>query len=219
VTAPEPTRYGVERTIDACLRARSERRKRSYTLARPEALIAPLEAWLADELGGPVRIDALVRAPGGASKENFFFSLEQGGERRALLLRLDPGESIDETHRLREFQVLRAVEGAAPVPHVLAVDADAKRLERPSLVMERVGRPQPEVGGRTSGVGIAFEPELRGPWPTTSSPRWWGSTRSTGARASSPRSTSRARARAKPPAGGLAGGSARTPRTPSRSSR
>jgi len=162
VTAPQPTRFGVERTIDECLRARGERRKRSYRLTPPAALAAPLEAWLADELGEPVRVDALERAPGGASKENFFFSLELRGERRALLLRLDPGESIVETHRLREFQVLRAVEGAAPVPRVLAVDPDGKRLERPSLVMERVsGRPQPLAGSRTSGVGIAFEPELR----------------------------------------------------------
>jgi aminoglycoside phosphotransferase (APT) family kinase protein len=162
VTPDGVTRFGVERTVDACLRARSERRQRRYRLARPADLRAPLERWLGEELGAPVRVGALERAPGGASKENFFFSLESGGERRALLLRLDPGESIVETHRLREFQVLRAVEGAAPVPRVLAVDPDGVRLERPSLVMERVsGRPQPELDRRPSGVGIRFEPELR----------------------------------------------------------
>jgi aminoglycoside phosphotransferase (APT) family kinase protein len=162
VTDPDPTPNGVERTIDACLRTRSARRERPYRVARAEELRAPLEAWLAEALGRPGRVETLERAPGGASKENFFFVLAGAGERRELLLRLDPGESIVETHRLREFQVLRAVEGAAPVPRVVAVDAEGKRLERPSLVMERVpGRTQPELGGRPSGVGIAFEPELR----------------------------------------------------------
>lgn len=162
MTGSFPTPSGVERTIDACLRARALRREQPYRLARAEELRAPLEAWLGDELGVAVRVEAMERAPGGASKENFFFTLSTGDGPLELLLRLDPGESIVETHRLREFQVLRAVEGAAPLPRALAVDPDGKWLERPALVMERVsGRPQPELGGRPSGVGIAFEPELR----------------------------------------------------------
>ncbi len=152
----------VERTIDACLRARLERRRQRYRLSPLTELRAPLERWLGEVLGGEVRVRALERAPGGASKENVFFALERAGETQALLLRLDPGESIVETHRLREFQVLRAVEGAAPVPRVVAVDPDSVRLGRPALVMARVaGRPQPDVGSRPSGVGVGFEPELR----------------------------------------------------------
>jgi aminoglycoside phosphotransferase (APT) family kinase protein len=162
VSTPVATRFGVERTIDACLRARAERREQTYRVADARELRAPLEAWLGEIAGAPVKVDALERAPGGASKENFFFALAQPSGTSQMLLRLDPGESIVETHRLREFQVLRAVEGAAPVPRVHAVDPDGVRLGRPSLVMARVqGRTQPEAGSRPSGVGIGFEPTLR----------------------------------------------------------
>jgi aminoglycoside phosphotransferase (APT) family kinase protein len=162
VSTPDPTRFGVERTIDDCLRARAERRGRSYRVAEAAELRAPLEAWLGEIAGAPVQVFALERAPGGASKENFFFTLTQPGGTSEMLLRLDPGESIVETHRLREFQVLRAVEGAAPVPHVHAVDPDGARFGRPSLVMSRVaGRAQPESGSRPSGVGIGFESAFR----------------------------------------------------------
>jgi len=152
----------VERTIDECLRARAARREQPYQVATVEDVRAPLAAWLQEEIGGGTTVENLVRAPGGASKENFFFDCVHGDERRALLLRLDPGASIVETHRVREFQMLRAVHAVVPVPQVIAVDAEGTRIGRPSLIMEKVsGRPQPEVGGRPSGVGMAFEPELR----------------------------------------------------------
>jgi len=108
----------------------------------------------------------LRRSPGGASKENFSFDLEwsEAGQRRReeLLLRMDPGEAIVETHRLREFQLIRAVAGALPAPKVYWVDADGEWLGRPFLVMQRMpGKTQPELGGKASGVGIAFDPSLR----------------------------------------------------------
>ncbi len=151
----------VERTIDECLRARLVRREQPWRLARTEELADPLAAWMRDELGeGEVR--NLVRAPGGASKENFFFDRVTGGRSEALLLRLDPGASIVETHRLREFQLIRAAHGKLPVPRPIAVDAEGERLGRPAMVMERVtGRAQPAMGATTSGVGIVFEEPLR----------------------------------------------------------
>jgi aminoglycoside phosphotransferase (APT) family kinase protein len=151
----------IERTIRACLDARLRRRREPYRVVAPAELAAPLEAWLREEIGPDAVVRDLVRAPGGASKENFFFALSGG---RRLLLRLDPGESIVETDRRRELEVLRAVEGIVPAPRAVAVDDDGSRLGRPSMVMERVpGRSQPELGGRTSGVGMTFEPELREP--------------------------------------------------------
>jgi aminoglycoside phosphotransferase (APT) family kinase protein len=149
----------IERTIRECLDERLIRRREPYRVAAAGELREPLQSWLREEMGSDVEVGALLRAPGGASKENFFFELSDG---RQLLLRLDPGESIVETDRRREFEVLRAVQGIVPAPNVVAVDAKGARLGRPALVMERVsGRSQPELGARTSGVGIAFEPELR----------------------------------------------------------
>jgi len=150
----------IERTVRECLDARLVRRQAPYRVADAADLCSPLEAWLRDEIGPDVEVGALSRAPGGASKENFFFRAAG----RELLLRVDPGESIVETDRRREFEVLRAVEGLVPAPRAVAVDAEGSRLGRPALVMERVaGRTQPELGGRPSGVGIAFEPGLREP--------------------------------------------------------
>ena len=151
----------VERTIDECLRARLARREQPWRLATTEEIRASLAAWLGDELGAGEVVD-LTRAPGGASKENFFFDYVRDGRREPLLLRLDPGASIVETHRLREFQLLRAAHGKLPAPRPIAVDANGERLGRPAMVMERVsGRPQPEMGKSTSGVGILFEEPLR----------------------------------------------------------
>jgi aminoglycoside phosphotransferase (APT) family kinase protein len=154
----------IERTIRECLEPRRLRRQVPYRVASPAELRAPLEAWLREAMGADVAVGELVRAPGGASKENFFFTLTSG---EPLLLRLDPGESIVETDRRREFEILRAVEGVVPAPRAVAVDRQGSRLGRPALVMERVdGRTQPELGGRPSGVGIAFETEIREPLAT-----------------------------------------------------
>jgi aminoglycoside phosphotransferase (APT) family kinase protein len=152
----------VERAIDECLRARAARRALPYHVATTEEVAAALERWMSELYGTRARVERLERAPGGASKENFFFDLALPDGSQSLLLRLDPGESIVETHRVREFQILRAVAGALPAPRAVAVDAEGERLGRPSLVMAKVGgRPQPELGARTSGVGIAYEPALR----------------------------------------------------------
>ena len=150
----------IERTIRECLDARLVRREAPYRVASTTEVRGPLETWMREIFGSAAAVADLSRAPGGASKENFFFTLRS--EDRELLLRLDPGESIVETDRRREFEVLRAVEGIVPAPRAVAVDREGARFGRPALVMERVGgRTQPELGARTSGVGIAFEPSLR----------------------------------------------------------
>lgn len=151
----------IERTVASCLDARLRRREQPYRVVAPSEVEPILGAWLAEALGGAATIERFVRAPGGASKENFFFDAVTAAGVKPLLLRLDPGESVVETHRLREHQVLRAVEGALPAPRSVAVDADGIRFGRPASILERVpGRTQPPVGTRPSGVGIRFEPEL-----------------------------------------------------------
>ncbi len=151
----------IERTVAECLDARLVRRERPYRVVAPAEVEAALAAWLARELGTEVAIQRFVRAPGGASKENFFFDAVLSDRTLPLLLRLDPGESIVETHRLREHQVLCAVEGALPAPRSIAVDAEGAYFGRPASLMERVrGRTQPELGTRPSGVGILFEEAL-----------------------------------------------------------
>jgi aminoglycoside phosphotransferase (APT) family kinase protein len=104
------------------------------------------------------------RMAGGASKEQFSFQLRRaGGEREAMVLRMDPPESIVETCRHREAEVFRALAGAVPVPTARFLDGDGAHLGRPGIVtgfVEGVTSP-PASGTVVTGVGTAFTDEWR----------------------------------------------------------
>ncbi|MBQ0718886.1 MAG: phosphotransferase family protein [Gammaproteobacteria bacterium] len=131
----------------------------------------PLLEFLQGETGqADIVVANLKRLPGGASKEQFTFDLtwqpEPGKrETRRLMIRMDPTESIVETHRLRESQVLRAMWGEVPVPEVLWIDPLGEQLGHPALIasfLEGTVQPeQPENSEKMSGVGMYFKPELR----------------------------------------------------------
>lgn len=109
----------------------------------------------------------LHRLSGGASKEQFTFDLTWNEEpevrsSKKLILRMDPSESIVETHRLREAQVLTAMWGEVPVPKVYWVDPTDGHLGHPFLIAGFLeGTVQPEGGDKASGLGMYFEPGLR----------------------------------------------------------
>jgi aminoglycoside phosphotransferase (APT) family kinase protein len=109
-----------------------------------------------------VRISALARMTGGASKEQFAFTLEHAdaGTPERLLLRMDPWMGIVETCRGREAQLLAAFAEVVPVPPLRFVDADGEHLGQPGLITALVeGHTAPtdvEIRAVT-GVGIRFE--------------------------------------------------------------
>lgn len=161
-------RWQVERTIDECLTAKLKRRRGAdYALPALPDLTARLTAWLRDELGREVTAEGLRRIPGGGSKEMFFFDLVDGQSRQRRVLRMNPGESIVETHRLREFQVMKAFNGILPVPEMICVDAGGTRLGQSALVCGFVSgvakSKRPVKGGSVSGIGVGFPAELRAP--------------------------------------------------------
>ncbi len=165
-------RFPVEKAIDEVFtrklknRAQASRQEMDFT-----RLQKPLEKFLRDQTAQPdLEVQDLRRLPGGASKEQFTFALNwrnSNGEREnlPLMLRMDPRESIVETHRLRECQVLRAAWGEVPVPPVLWIDPEGKHLGQPALIAGflegTVQPPQPDNDERMSGVGLYFNPELR----------------------------------------------------------
>ncbi|HEY1969290.1 MAG TPA: phosphotransferase family protein [Pseudonocardia sp.] len=104
------------------------------------------------------------RMAGGASKEQFSFRLRRdGGEPEAMVLRMDPLESIVETCRHREAEVFRALAGAVPVPTPRFLDGDGAHLGRPGIVtgfIEGVTSP-PASGTVVTGVGTAFTDQWR----------------------------------------------------------
>jgi aminoglycoside phosphotransferase (APT) family kinase protein len=161
-------RWTVERTIDECLTRKLQRRRGDdYALPTLPELADRLTRWLQDESGAGVRAENLKRIPGGGSKEMFFFDFIDGDTRSRRVLRMNPGESIVETHRLREFQVMNAMQGTVPVPEMICVDADGSRLGQSALVCGFVGgvakSKRPAKGGNVSGIGAGFPAELRAP--------------------------------------------------------
>ncbi len=164
--------YRVERTIDEALTWKLLRRRGpDYRPPQIGELEVRLGNFLSSRVSGPFRIDELRRLPGGGSKEMFRFRLrrvEGGGTQveEDLILRMAPGESIVETHRQREFDVLSAMDGVVPVPPVHWVDADGSALGSPGMVcgfVAGVAAPTPVQGegGRISGIGAGFPAGLR----------------------------------------------------------
>ncbi len=120
-----------------------------------------MRLFAAHELSG-IRIEALARMTGGASKEQFAFMLHHDGCRAGerLVLRMDPRQSIVETCRGRESQVLAAMAGVVPVPPVRFVDADGEHLGQPGLItafVPGVTRPSELAGRSVSGIGTRFD--------------------------------------------------------------
>jgi len=108
-------RFPVERTLDQVLTRklveRADPREQSMDFSRLEPrLLDYLRSATGDARLG---IANLKRLTGGASKEQFTFDLRRSSGSSKLMLRMDPLESVVETHRLREAQILRAMQGSA----------------------------------------------------------------------------------------------------------
>jgi aminoglycoside phosphotransferase (APT) family kinase protein len=111
-----------------------------------------LREFLAEQLPGctDLGITNLRRTSSGFSRENWPFDVtwRPGGsgdaagalERAELIMRRDPVGSVLVTDRREEFAVLRALEASpVPAPRARFLDADGSFLERPAVIMDRVG--------------------------------------------------------------------------------
>ncbi|MGB3754456.1 MAG: phosphotransferase family protein [Parerythrobacter sp.] len=122
-----------------------------------------LEKFFAREEPGAT-IGDVSRLGGGASKEQFVFSLTtKGGEPQRYVLRMDPEEAITETSRSREWDVLRAMKGVVPVPQPIWIDAEGSTFPRPALIMEMMpGSPKPtSLDLSVTGLGTVLGDPLR----------------------------------------------------------
>ena len=109
-------------------------------------------------------VSGVRRVGGGASKEQFFFALDQDGESERYLLRMDPRMAITETDRKREFTLLQAMEGSVPVPEAVWVDNEAEYFPQPAAIMRVVDGVTKPSGAdiKVTGLGTWLGPELRG---------------------------------------------------------
>lgn len=107
--------------------------------------------------GAQGRVHNVRRMSGGASKEQFLFDLvdQAGGPVQQFVLRMDPLEGIIETSRRREAQLLSAIEGTVPTPHVAFVDGDGQYMGQPAMItrfVRGVTKPRDAASG-PSGLG------------------------------------------------------------------
>src|SRR3546814_11081571 len=89
-----------------------------------------------------------------------------------MVLRMEPPESVVETSRLREFELIQALDGVVPVPPCYWVDADGECLPHPALLygfVAGVTRPSSLKSNPVKGIGLhhgpALPPPLAAPFP------------------------------------------------------
>lgn len=114
-------RFRIEAPVDALLTRKLERRAGPpYTPVSLSQLSSGLDSLLRKELGSGFELGETRWLSGGASKLQMAFTLDWdrpgiGREKTPMVLRMEPAESIVETSRLREFQLIKAMEGVVPV--------------------------------------------------------------------------------------------------------
>lgn len=162
-------RFPTEREIDRVLTRKLERRSGAGFSPLPlETLVSGVRSLLLAELKTPFEIREAKWLSGGASKLQMAFTLDwmpQDGKpaKTPMVLRMEPAESIVETSRRREFQLIRAFQGTVPVPPVYWCDAEGTHLPYPALIYgfaQGVAKPSATHSG-VSGLGTHLPPELR----------------------------------------------------------
>jgi aminoglycoside phosphotransferase (APT) family kinase protein len=162
-------RFPVEKEMDRVFtRKLLFRSGPHYSPVSLEALCNSLKALLLTELSDTFEIRDAKWLSGGASKLQVSLKLDWhhpvfGRTVTPLVIRMEPAESIVETSRLREFQIIKAVKDILPVPAVYWIDEECKFFPHPAIVYgfaEGVAKPTGTLSNVT-GLGINYGPELR----------------------------------------------------------
>lgn len=167
IRARFPTETEIDRVLTRKMKGRAGP---GYAPLSLDQVVEGVHSLIASEHGGDFTISNPRWLHGGASKIQIAFELDwtgpDGGKRRtdSLALRMQPPESIVETSRRREFEVIKAMDGVIPVPPCFWIDPDGSHLPYPSILygfVEGVSRPSKAPVTKVSGVGTNFGPELR----------------------------------------------------------
>jgi aminoglycoside phosphotransferase (APT) family kinase protein len=162
-------RFPCEREIDRVLTRKLHRRSGpAYSPIAINTLVQGIDALLRKNSVTDFRISDPRWLSGGASKIQMAFALEWdapdvGRTSTDLVLRMEPPESIVETSRLREFQIIKAFTGRIPVPPTYWVDPDGECLPHPAIVYgfaQGVTKPSNATSG-VSGLATNLGPTLR----------------------------------------------------------
>jgi len=159
-----PTEDFVDRALTRKLRLRHGGPHRTQP---PEVIVERLRGFLNQRITPGFDLTEVRPLAGGSSKEQYRFRLrwedESGAPRdEQFVLRLQPAASIVETHRMREFQAMRSLGSAVPVPEVFWVDAEGDELGQPALISQFCsGVTKPPVEGQITGPHQHFGPKYR----------------------------------------------------------
>ena len=162
-------RFVCEAEVDRMLtRKMSLRAGTAYVAQSLATLIDGTTALIRAHIGKDFTIRDARWLTGGASKLQMAFSLDWAPQGRArgqtaMVLRMQPAESLVESSRRREFEVLAAVKDVVPVPTVYWNDADARHLPYPAMVyglMPGVTKPR-EATSQASGMGTRLASHWR----------------------------------------------------------
>jgi len=157
-------RFPTETTVDETLtRKMKKRSSETYT----PSTTAEIQDLLVDffQAEAPSSTVSNVRPlGGGASKEQYCFDLVDSQQQSTTyVLRREPPESIVETHRLREFQIMNAMGKVVPVPEAVWVDVEGTHFRRPALISKFVGGVTKEASSdsNVSGIGTDFSENIQ----------------------------------------------------------
>lgn len=156
----------LDPVVAEVLKRRQSRKSAAPYRHRSDADIrSALERFLQTAAPG-AELEELARLGGGASKEQFVFSLGGAQEHAGrYVLRMEPTQSISEADRRREFEILAALQGIVPLPAPVWLDEDGEHLGQPAAIMRFVaGAVKPRDNGQTvTGLGTVLGPVLRVP--------------------------------------------------------
>jgi aminoglycoside phosphotransferase (APT) family kinase protein len=163
-------RYPLEREIDWAFTRRLERRAQGpFKAPDLTEMVSHLERLLRDQVQGGFTVRDPAWLGGGGSKLQMRFTLDteqplRGHRSRVLVLRMEPAESLNPSSRLREAQIITAMQGRLPVPEMYWVDRDGQWFPEPALIYSfssGVAKPTQFSNQRVTGMGINFGPDLR----------------------------------------------------------
>jgi aminoglycoside phosphotransferase (APT) family kinase protein len=134
-------------------------------------MVQCLQTLLSRKLDKPFTVRHARWMTGGSSKLQMAFELEWhglGGDQplhvTPMVLRMSPAESIVETSRKREFEIINALADLIPVPVCYWEDEHMAVFPYPVLIFgfaEGVAKPSSDTSQQVTGLGINYGPRLR----------------------------------------------------------
>lgn len=164
-------RFPIEPEMDRVLtRKMLGRAGPGYSPLSLPTIVEGLQRLIASNVGGTFTISNARWLTGGASKIQVAFDLDWNGAADGgrcltpMVLRMEPPESVVETSRLREFEILKTMSGVVPVPPCYWVDHEGAFLPYPALVygfVTGVAKPTKQASTQVTGIGLNYGPDLR----------------------------------------------------------